>query len=151
MLLCPPAGEDSEYILFMVLFLCQLPADIQDHLAHSTTLTIRLLAEQGDAYFALSGTQLNQPSALVCNINVAAIDRTCQKFSTKNDTRLCFYHAQYETDAKRCTQNNYAMAHVPLVKYHQRKMPTTSSRGSWRHKLKAFSYPGKSFGTIFFH
>ena len=56
MLACLPAGEESEYFLFKVLFLQQLPADVQDHLAHSTALTIHVLAEQADAYYALSGT-----------------------------------------------------------------------------------------------
>ena len=111
-----PTGEDSEYILFMVLFLWQLPADVQDHLAHSTALTIHMLAEQADAYFTLSGTRLNQPSSLVGSVDVAAIDRTRQKCSTKKDTRLCFYHARYGTDAKKCTQNNCPMSHVPLAK-----------------------------------
>ena len=112
MLVCLPAGEDSEHILFKVLFLWQLPADIQDHLAHSTALTIRMLAEQADAYFTLSGSRLNQPSSLVVNVDVAAINYTCQKRSTENDTRLCFYHSQYGTNARRCTQNNCPMAHV---------------------------------------
>ena len=52
LLTCLPAGEDSECILFKVNFLWQLPADVQDHLPHSTALTIRMLAEQADAYFA---------------------------------------------------------------------------------------------------
>ena len=116
MLACLPAGEDSDHILFKVLFLRQLPADVQDHLAHSTALTIHVLAEQADAYFALSGTRLNQPSSLVGNVDVAAIDRTHQKCSTKKHTRLCFYHARYGTDARKCTQNNCSMSHVPLTK-----------------------------------
>ena len=116
MLACLPAGEDSEHILFKVLFLRQLPADVQDHLAHSTALTISMLVEQADAYFALSSTRLNQPSSLVCNLNIAAIDRTRQKCSTKNDTRLCFYHARYGTDARRCTQNNCPKAMFQLAK-----------------------------------
>ena len=44
MLSCLPASKDSEHILFKVLFLRQLPVDVQDHLAHSTALTIRMLA-----------------------------------------------------------------------------------------------------------
>ena len=116
MLACLPAGEDSDHILFKALFLRQLPADVQDHLAHSTALTIHVLAEQADAYFALSGNRLNQPSSLVGNVDVAAIDRTHQKCSTKKDTRLCFYHARYGTDARKCTQNNCPMSHVPLAK-----------------------------------
>ena len=116
MLVCLPAGEDSDHILFKALFLRQLPADVQDYLAHSTALTIHMLAEQADAYFALSGTRLNQPSSLVGNVDVAAIDRTHQKYSTKNDTRLCFYHARYGTDARKCTQNNCPMSYVPLAK-----------------------------------
>ena len=114
-LACLPAGEDSEHILFKVLFLRQLPADAQDHLAYSTALTICVQAEQADAYFALSGTRLNQPSSLVGNV-VAAIDHTHQKCGTKNNTRLCIYHAQYGIDARRCTQNNYLMAHIPPAK-----------------------------------
>ena len=50
------AGEESEHILFKVLFLRPLPAYIQDHLVHSTALTIPMLAEKADAYFAFSGT-----------------------------------------------------------------------------------------------
>ena len=34
MFACLPAGEDSDHILFKALFLRQLPADVQDHLAH---------------------------------------------------------------------------------------------------------------------
>ena len=66
------------------------PADVHENQAHSAAPTICILAEQGDAYFALSSTQLNQPSSLVCNVDVVAIGRTCQKRSTKYDTRLCF-------------------------------------------------------------
>ena len=43
------------------------------------------------------------------NINVPASDCTRQKCSTKNNTRLCFYHVWYGTDATRCTQNNCPM------------------------------------------
>ena len=95
MLACLPAGEDSDHILFKALFLQQLPADVQDHLAHSTALTIHVLAEQADAYFALSSTRLNQLLSLVGTVDVAAIDRTHPKCSTKKDTRLCFYHTRY--------------------------------------------------------
>ena len=103
---CLPAGEDSEHILLKVLFLWQFPADVQNHLAHSTVLSMRVLTEQAEAYFTLSGTLLNQPLSLVGNVNVRAIDHTCQKCSTKTYTRQCFYHAWYGTDASKCTQNN---------------------------------------------
>ena len=118
MLVCLPTGEDSEHILLKFFFLPQLPADVQDHLTHSTALTICVLAEQADAYFALSSTQLNQPSILVGNIDVAAIDCTCTrlKHSIKNDTRQCYYHVEYGTEVRRCTQNNCQMAHVHLAK-----------------------------------
>ena len=57
MLASLPIGEDPEHILFKALFLRQLPADVQDHLARSTALTTRQLAEHADAYFALSGAR----------------------------------------------------------------------------------------------
>lgn len=116
MLASLPAGEDPEHILFKALFLRQLPVDVQDHLARSTTLTTRELAEQADAYFARSGARLNQPSPLVGNVDVAAIDRKSQKRPTKNDTSLCFYHRRYGKEARRCTQGNCQMANVPLAK-----------------------------------
>ena len=88
MLACLPAGEDCKHILFKFLFQWQLPADVQDHLAHSTALTICMMAEQADAYFILFGTLLNQPSFLVSNVDAVAIDLTRQRCSTKNNTRL---------------------------------------------------------------
>ena len=108
-------GEDPEHILFNALFLRQLPADVQDHLAHSTALTTCQLAEHADAYFALSGARLNQPSPLVGNVYIAAIDCNRQKCSTKTATSLCFYHRRYGKEAKRCTQNNCQMSHIPLA------------------------------------
>ncbi len=114
MLASLPIGEDPEHILFNALFLRQLPADVQDHLARSTALTTRQLAEHADAYFTLSGARLNQPSPLVGNVDVAAIDCNRQKH-TKTATSLCFYHRRYGKEAKRCTQNNCQMSHIPLA------------------------------------
>ena len=105
-----------------------------------TALTIHMLAEQAHAYFALSGTRLNQPSSLVGNVNVAAIDRTHQKCSTKKDTRLCFYHTRYGTDARKCTQNNCPMSHLTLAKNTasgkcQRRSPVAMVAGATNSRL----------------
>ena len=137
-----PIGEDPEHILFKALFLRQLPADVQDHLACSTALTTRQLAEHADAYFALSGDRLNQPSPLVDNVDVVAIDCNRQKCSTKTATCLCFYHRRYGKEAKRCNQNNCPMSHIPL--------PTTPPTGNsnaghhkpWRNNRTAAACPG---------
>ena len=115
MLASLPNGEGPEHILFKALFLRQLPADVQDHLAHSKALTTRQLAEHADAYFALSGARLNQPSPLVGNVDVVAIDCNRQKRSTKTATSLCFYDRRYGKEANRCTQNNCQMSHIPLA------------------------------------
>ena len=80
MLACLPAGEDSEHILFKVLFLRQLPADVQDNPAHFTALTIHVMAQQADTYFALSGTRLNLPSSLVGNVDVIISGRKCWRW-----------------------------------------------------------------------
>ena len=71
---------------------------------------------QGNILFTPFDTWLTQPSSLVGNFNVVAMDHTCQNCSSINYTKLGLYYAWYETDARKYTQNHSLMARVPYAK-----------------------------------
>jgi hypothetical protein len=142
MLATLPAGSDENHVLFKTLFVRQLPPDVRDHLTDKMALPVLEIATAADRFFALTGSRQNQATNMLATVGYTdylsganlAIDNVSQRRSggrkqtpnafhpqqqQKQQANLCFYHARYGMDARKCkktrSDNICSMAHLPLA------------------------------------
>ena len=101
MLMLVPDGEQPGF-LFRKIFLRQLPAEVQTHLAQTSKIgtkaaDLRELALEADRYFASTGSRISSV------VKASVIDED-QDVNAVLGRRLCFYHAKFGEKATKCQQ-----------------------------------------------
>ena len=102
-----PTGEEPGF-LFQELFLRQLPSETRTQLVQSTNTgtskeALRALALEADKFFSSMGARISAVAAqfgVVPGSSAAQVDAV----SVSGGLQLCFYHAQFGAQAKKCQQ-----------------------------------------------
>ena len=99
--LLPGHEQANPSILFKELFVRQLPPEIRAHIMDKYDLEIRMLAEEADRYFTLTGARIAavraapSPAARRSSSSRSASDR-------RRSANWCFYHARFGDRAHKC-------------------------------------------------
>ena len=127
-----PANEEPGF-LFRELFLRQLPSETWTQLVQTTNTgtgkeALRALALEADKYFSSMGTRISA---------VAVASPAAQVDAVSVGLQLCFYHAQFGAQAKKCQQP--CLWKKPTSKKNSSKPWTTSNQGN--------SHPGQGYSN----
>ena len=92
--------------LLRALFLAQLPTEVRRVLAGSSTTDLRELAKEADAIMEVGSTCFSATG-------ISGVQKSSPP-STTPQRRLCFYHAKFGKEARKCNQQGCRMGHLVL-------------------------------------